>query len=509
MPEICHLASARCHLFVRGMKSDRFRGLKGEANLNRGHRNLSETNLQHQLQSELRNTHKVAHEQIELSNYEGSHHKTRVYNGSGSGGVVREGVSPLSTAQPHPVVYRVVGSRHIKKADSSQQTENSAFRQVSSSHWKGGSGSLTRGDSRGEIEVRPSKEKRNQSSNGLPRKPDKKRAGSKEELDIEFCNGERSSKGSSSGSSCGSGSTGKSKVRGTGPSFGYVSKRPATNGTPKESRPGQSQSVPRTKVKVSGGTQTEYSGPQLSAGVRERLMMGSPKSVTRHMDTGSLSDSNYAEIPASPYGSWLRHSGAYTASLPARTSAAGTLVEAESIESLPAQLHHRASLTHARLIGSPSTAPRLSRSNSIRSTKSEKLYPSMFQRSEEVEPYYSIPYNIGVGHHQHHHSSQPTSPTPSQVSHGAPNRFNYPISPISSSPSSHGMNRTSPYIGIMSKINSKDDDVHGSAVSLVSTTSSLYSTPEEKQAHEVRKLRKELHEAQEKVHTLTSQLSTN
>lgn len=51
--------------------------------------------------------------------------------------------------------------------------------------------------------------------------------------------------------------------------------------------------------------------------------------------------------------------------------------------------------------------------------------------------------------------------------------------------------------------------VHGSAVSLVSTTSSLYSTPEEKQAHEVRKLRKELQDAQEKVHTLTSQLSTN
>lgn len=51
--------------------------------------------------------------------------------------------------------------------------------------------------------------------------------------------------------------------------------------------------------------------------------------------------------------------------------------------------------------------------------------------------------------------------------------------------------------------------MHGSAVSLVSTASSLYSTPEEKQAHELRKLRKELGDAQEKVHTLTSQLSTN
>lgn len=51
--------------------------------------------------------------------------------------------------------------------------------------------------------------------------------------------------------------------------------------------------------------------------------------------------------------------------------------------------------------------------------------------------------------------------------------------------------------------------MHGSSISLVSTASSLYSSAEEKQAHEIRKLRRELTEAQEKVHTLTSQLSTN
>lgn len=51
--------------------------------------------------------------------------------------------------------------------------------------------------------------------------------------------------------------------------------------------------------------------------------------------------------------------------------------------------------------------------------------------------------------------------------------------------------------------------VHGSSVSLVSTASSLYSTAEEKQAHEIRKLRRELLDSQEKVYTLTSQLSTN
>lgn len=46
-------------------------------------------------------------------------------------------------------------------------------------------------------------------------------------------------------------------------------------------------------------------------------------------------------------------------------------------------------------------------------------------------------------------------------------------------------------------------------MSLVSTASSLYSSAEEKQAHELRKLRRELNDAQDKVHTLTSQLSTN
>lgn len=68
---------------------------------------------------------------------------------------------------------------------------------------------------------------------------------------------------------------------------------------------------------------------QLSASVRERLLLGSqslPKSRTSHphaeRDTGSLSDSNYADLAslASPYSSWLRHTSAYTASLPARST---------------------------------------------------------------------------------------------------------------------------------------------------------------------------------------------
>ncbi|KAK7500140.1 hypothetical protein BaRGS_00008687, partial [Batillaria attramentaria] len=72
-----------------------------------------------------------------------------------------------------------------------------------------------------------------------------------------------------------------------------------------------------------------------------------------------------------------------------------------------------------------------------------------------------------------------------------------------------------PYASLaMSKLGqSKDEEgsLHGSNLSLVSTSSShsVYSSSEEKHAAEVRKLKRDLEAAQAKVHTLTSQLSTN
>ncbi|XP_075065682.1 neuron navigator 3 isoform X3 [Mixophyes fleayi] len=54
------------------------------------------------------------------------------------------------------------------------------------------------------------------------------------------------------------------------------------------------------------------------------------------------------------------------------------------------------------------------------------------------------------------------------------------------------------------------EEVHGSSLSLVSSTSSLYSTAEEKAfSEQIQKLRRELIASQEKVATLTSQLSAN
>nr|XP_057945738.1 neuron navigator 2 isoform X3 [Doryrhamphus excisus] len=53
------------------------------------------------------------------------------------------------------------------------------------------------------------------------------------------------------------------------------------------------------------------------------------------------------------------------------------------------------------------------------------------------------------------------------------------------------------------------EEVHGSSLSLVSSTSSMYSTNEEKSQSEIRKLRRELDASQEKVSALTTQLSAN
>ncbi|CAG9856593.1 unnamed protein product [Phyllotreta striolata] len=337
------------------------------------------------------------------------------------------------------------------------------------------------------------------------------------------------------------GSGGKEKAakgaRGVPQSFGYFKRNGTSiNGAVNGNTNGQSMqliqnqsagktaavsAVPRTKVKVSGGTQTcssdlqpaqkpsppqfkSYSltgntANQLSQSVRERLMMGSqslPKGAGTHQEyslvmrqvrpkasDGSLSDTQAIENNAGSYAPWLRHSNTY--------SVAPRLSETDSMESLTSLPGHRSSLTHARLLrDSPS---RLSRSNSIsylrertfpRSTKSEKLYPSMLHRNTEpeTEPYYCLP--IGSLSHW----SQPTSPAPGSAR-------TFPLSPTHSSTPRHSI--------------PKNDDVHGSSISLVSTASSLYSSAEEKQAHEIRKLRRELTEAQEKVHTLTSQLSTN
>ncbi|CAH0405880.1 unnamed protein product [Chilo suppressalis] len=355
----------------------------------------------------------------------------------------------------------------------------------------------------------------------------------------------------SSVSSGGNGSSCSSKAK-VPQNFGYVKRQngvqqpsPQANGPPPHGHSGrtaQVSAVPRTKVKVSGGTQTctqdlqihkngigpkSYSlggtaAAQLSASVRERLLgsQSLPKPGTHEfaalfhhhrvaqrggikISDGSLSDTQtYSEVKSDygiPYAPWLRHSNTYSAS--------GRLSEGESMESL-SSLHsaqhnhtspnsHRSSLTHNKLIMHREQGSRLNRSNSIRSTKSEKLYPSMLQRSSEsdYEPYYCLPVQYGPGGQGLNYGvSEPPSPSP----RSALSPTHQPSNVIHTPRHSHHYPK-------------KNDDVHGSTASLVSTASSLAAGAgsEERQAHEVRKLRRELADAKEKVHTLTTQLTTN
>ncbi|KAK0172666.1 hypothetical protein PV328_005959 [Microctonus aethiopoides] len=526
-----------------------------------------------------------------------SHHK-RVPGGGSlvvGGGVGSGSATPQGTQQANNLVYRVISSRHpghhshVKKSDSSQQTDNSAFKhqqhqqqqqQIQQQQQQSPSTNCSPNSNSNSqqwkkyIEAGAARD-REREKEGAPSSPSPSRRSQekhRKQTMAEYANGEKPQK-VSSGTSTSSGGSSSNKVRGVPQSFGYVKRHSAgtspspngvQNGGKDATRTAQVSAVPRTKVKVSGGTQTcttelqanstaanqghhykSYSltgasASQLSQSVRDRLMLGSqslPKpgspeftalfASAHHRDRsggaggpatsnftprvlkpsdGSLSDtcSNYAApdlqgyyAPNSPYAtSWMRHSNTYT---PSGRSQGMGLCEADSVESLGS---HRTSLSHARLLmhqrdssGSPAP-PRLNRSNSIRSTKSEKMYPSMLARGsgtsssvgEEVgigigvggEPYYSVP--VGSAGCAGQHWSQPTSPTPTHASRQPPNLYQHVH---------------------------KDDDIHGSSVSLVSTASSLYSSAEEKQAHELRKLRRELLDAQEKVHSLTSQLSTN
>ncbi|XP_026725909.1 protein sickie isoform X7 [Trichoplusia ni] len=259
----------------------------------------------------------------------------------------------------------------------------------------------------------------------------------------------------SSVSSGGNGSTcssGKAKVP---QSFGYVKRQngvqqpaPQSNGPPQHGgRTAQVSAVPRTKVKVSGGTQTCTQDLQI-----HKNGIG-PKSF-------SLGGTAAAQLSAS-----VRERLLGSQSLPKP----GT--------------HEFAALFHHH-----------------RSTKSEKLYPSMLQRSSEsdYEPYYCLPVQYGpAGQGLNYGVSEPPSPSP----RSALSPTHQPGNVMHTPRHSHHYPK-------------KNDDVHGSTASLVSTASSLAAGAgsEERQAHEVigvRKLRRELADAKEKVHTLTTQLTTN
>ncbi|XP_074661098.1 uncharacterized protein LOC141913823 isoform X2 [Tubulanus polymorphus] len=200
-----------------------------------------------------------------------------------------------------------------------------------------------------------------------------------------------------------------------------------------------------------------------------------------------------------------------------------SLSETESMESISsAGLNVQAQIQQARAHGLASRnilaqnresfTYGVDRSNSTRSSKSDRMYQSLSQSFDETVARANSFSQIPGSDQQH--TQPPVSPTGS-VSSQSSSRFTYPMTAIGPNGSTHNLVRSSsqqsnlPY-GMLCKSGSRDEDgLHSSQLSLASNSSSVYSTSEDKQANEVRKLRRELECAQEKVLTLTTQLSTN
>ncbi|XP_076370149.1 uncharacterized protein LOC143256613 [Tachypleus tridentatus] len=247
---------------------------------------------------------------------------------------------------------------------------------------------------------------------------------------------------------------------------------------------------------------------------------------------------NYANIDSHPVVSnsftppysWLRYSGSSGVSVASgsgtRSYNGGGLTEVESMDSLSStsssvhaqiQPARATSLTHARLIlhqKELTGSSHISRSNSIRSTTSEKLYPSMLQRSDEVG---SFTGSTSMTRHTtiSNTNGQPITLNTKSNGQGSTRQL-FPVSSVTSLPQTPtamvatSNARMSHYIGgLLSKENNKDDEMHGSSLSVVSSSSNMFAATEDKQSQEIKKLKRELEQANEKVTTLTSQLTTN
>uniref|UniRef100_A0A182J1L1 Uncharacterized protein n=1 Tax=Anopheles atroparvus TaxID=41427 RepID=A0A182J1L1_ANOAO len=316
----------------------------------------------------------------------------------------------------------------------------------------------------------------------------------------------------------GSSNGGSSSQHSSQPPSPTVSRKDKTVSSPGQSR----RSTPSSKEVQQHPQYRSFSltGPgaaQLSQSVKERMSNRASAKLT----DGSLSDTQtYAEVKPDygSYAMWLKHSNTASSRL-----SEGDTLDAISMGTSPAAavaavtgspgsvtrphklLHHTRGETqqphhhhhHHSNTTTATNSPRLNRSNSIRSTKSEKMYPSMLSRGPDVdiEPYYCLP--VGTVVHPGNGMvpwSQPTSPTPPARGFGGL------LSPTHTNAGTAGGRLTYP---------KKNDEVHGSQASLLSGGSSLYGSTEERQAGEVRRLKRELIDARDQVMSLSSQLSTN
>uniref|UniRef100_UPI00358E0557 neuron navigator 2-like isoform X2 n=1 Tax=Myxine glutinosa TaxID=7769 RepID=UPI00358E0557 len=174
------------------------------------------------------------------------------------------------------------------------------------------------------------------------------------------------------------------------------------------------------------------------------------------------------------------------------------------------------------------------RTNSIKSTMSERCAPSQQRAQDEWLRSHSIGGLQDTGEHSplnsaasitsptntRFHFPPPASPNTAQFSMSFPNVFrSNSVSTHEPTYEMYGDTRLrnssasldERHRGISRSASFRDgvEEVHGSSLSLVSSTSSVYSTTDEKSVSEMKKLRRELDASQEKVATLTAQLTTN
>ncbi|XP_043403328.1 neuron navigator 3 isoform X9 [Chelonia mydas] len=210
-----------------------------------------------------------------------------------------------------------------------------------------------------------------------------------------------------------------------------------------------------------------------------------------------------------------------------------------SSESIDLPLSHHSSLS-GLTTGTQEVQSLLMRTGSVRSTLSERYTPSSRQTSQEEGKEWLRSHSTGGLQDT---GSQSPIVSPSAMSSSATGKYHFSnlVSPtnlsqfnlpgpsmmrsnsIPAQDSSFDLYNDSQLCGSATSLEERPraishsgsfrdsmEEVHGSSLSLVSSTSSLYSTAEEKaHSEQIHKLRRELVASQEKVATLTSQLSAN
>ncbi|KAH1186875.1 hypothetical protein KIL84_019624 [Mauremys mutica] len=210
-----------------------------------------------------------------------------------------------------------------------------------------------------------------------------------------------------------------------------------------------------------------------------------------------------------------------------------------SSESIDLPLSHHSSLS-GLTTGTQEVQSLLMRTGSVRSTLSERYTPSSRQTSQEEGKEWLRSHSTGGLQDT---GSQSPIVSPSAMSSSATGKYHFSnlVSPtnlsqfnlpgpsmmrsnsIPAQDSSFDLYDDSQLCGSATSLEERPraishsgsfrdsmEEVHGSSLSLVSSTSSLYSTAEEKaHSEQIHKLRRELVASQEKVATLTSQLSAN